>query len=233
MAGSYVFPTRLFSPSSLKPSLVGAAQSGGLNLAGEALFADLSGGGRWQIDFGESTLWTPALVKPWRQLAAAADNGATPILVPLADRLHQPLTPELTTPDTFGLSVWVDDATAWAADQVTAALTADAALRATQIHFDFDAPVALVGGEHFSILHEAWGWRLYRIRRVISGGLGTGDATVCEIRPPLREASATDTALNFDSPRCTMRVEGDMDATVEMLKFGKGSATFAELPTPS
>jgi hypothetical protein len=233
MAAFFVFPTRLFSPASLQARLLGAAISGGASLTGDTQVADLSGGGRWAVDFGASDLLDPAVVKAWRALSAAADSGVTQILVPLADRLHQPVTPTLTIPDPFGLSIYDDGLTPWVPDQVTATVTADAGLRVTELSFDFTAPKALVGGEHFSILHADWGWRLYIVTRVKSGGAGSGDATVIDLRPPLRQAVAIDDLLNFDSPRGLMRLEGDMSEVVELQRFGTASAKFVEAGKPA
>jgi hypothetical protein len=41
---------------------------------------------------------------------------------------------------------------------------------------------------------------------------------------------ASASALNFTSPRCVMRVDGDMSETLGLLKFGKASARFVEYP---
>lgn len=235
--GYPVFPTRMFNPPSLRVRLTGAALDGGRSLAGEAQFADLSGGGRWVAEFGETNLWRREKVLAWRRFAAAIDGGAAQVLVPLADRRHQPLVNPLTTPDPFGLATWVEDETDWTPDQVTAEVTADADAGATELAFTFDAPLPLLGGEHFSILHPTWSWRLYRVSRVKSGGAGSGDATVIDFRPPLREAivaaESPATLLNFDSPRCLMRATGDVDPTIELLRFGRAEATFEEAGRPA
>lgn len=233
MSGSYVFPTRLFAPKGLRPRPLGQALSGGAALAGEENFGDVSGGGRWVVDFGETTLWTPAKILQWRALEAAADGGATPILVPLADRLHQPITPKYTGADTFGLSTWVADATAWTIEEVTATVSANAALGATTLSFTYtntSSVKTLVPGMHFAILHPTWGWRLYRIIRVTAGGIGAGEATTVVFRTPLREAVTAGAHLNFDSPRCVMRVDGDISADVQANRFGKAQARFVEFP---
>lgn len=235
--GDYVFPTRLFNPASLGVRLVGAGLAGGVSLSGDAQFAEFSGGGRWMVEFGETAIWTPAKVKAWRRIAAASDGGATPILVPLADRRHQPVLNPLSTPDGFGLATWDDGVGPWTPDQVDASPTSDAALGATELTFSYAGPLPLEGGEHFSILHPTWGWRLYRITRVKSGGAGTGDATVVDFRPPLREAVGTGDSppilLNFDSPRCLMRADGDFDLSLDQIRFGKGSARFVEFGKPA
>jgi hypothetical protein len=98
--------------------------------------------------------------------------------------------------------------------------------------FNFTAAKPLLGGEHFSPAPGDWGWRLHRISRVVSGGLGSGDSTVVQIRPPLRGAVASGTHLNFESPRCVMRVDGDLSETLSLLRFGKAQARFVEFPGP-
>lgn len=233
MTGSLVFPTRLFAPPSLQVRLLGQAITGGASLSGEAQFAEVGGGGRWVADFGEACLWTREKVLAWRRFAAAADGGATSLLVPLADRRHQPLNNPYTGPDAFGLDTWVSDESDWTAAEVTAPASA-AALGATALSFAYTAPKALLGGEHFSIHHATWGWRLYRVSRVVSGGtVGSAVSTSVEVRPPLREAIAASTPLNFESPRCLMRVDGDVDCTVEQLRFGNASARFVEAGGPA
>ena len=115
-------------------------------------------------------------------------------------------------------------------------MTEDAALGATELTFTLDGPRALLGGEHFSIDHPTWSHRLHRITRVKSGGAGTGDVTVVDFRPPLREAivaaDSPTTLLNFDSPRCLMRATSDFDLDVGLQRFGAGSASFEEAGKP-
>lgn len=226
--GAIVFPTRLFGPASLQARLVGQAITGGASLSGEMQFTDVGGGGRWVIDFSDVNLFTREKVLAWRRFVAAADGGAQAIIVPLADRRHQPVSNPYTGTDTFGLDTWVDDVTAWTAEEVTFVTTADAALGATSITGTYTAPKPLLGGEHFSRLHATQSWRLYRATRVTAGGAGTGDSTTIQFRPPLREAIASGSPLNFESPRCVMRVDGDVSESLSLLKFGKAAVRFVE-----
>lgn len=232
MSGSLVFPTRLFAPSSIQPRLVGQAVGGGASLSGEAQLAEVGGGGRWVVEFGDSNLLTREKVLAWRRFVAAADGGATSLLVPLGDRRHQPVNSHYAGSDAFGTDTWAADESAWTAEEVTASASA-AALGATALTFTFTGPKPLLGGEHFSIHHATWGWRLYRVTRVVSGGSGGGGSTSVQVRPPLREAIGTSTPLNFESPRCLMRVDGDLSETLDMLRFGRATARFVEFPGPA
>lgn len=224
-----VFPTRLFRPTSVTPSIVGGSQAGGRSVGGVSQYGELSGGGLWSIEFGPSSLWNRETFMAWRALEAASANGARPMIVPLADRRHQPITPQLSATPFDDLSLW-DDTVEWDQAEVEAIVTSPALLRATSLSFDFTAPTPLVGGEHFSILHGGnKGWRLYRVTEVVSGGLGSGDATTIRFMPPLRASVATDTALNFDSPRCVCNAPSGLAAVLDMLRFGSSSgASFVE-----
>jgi hypothetical protein len=78
-----------------------------------------------------------------------------------------------------------------------------AALRTTTLQVAFVDAAPLLGGEPFSILHPVRGKRLYGIHSV---GETVGGVTEITIRPPLREAIAAGTELDFDNPGCVMRL---------------------------
>jgi hypothetical protein len=230
-----VFPSRLFAPSSLQPRLVGQAITGGASLSGEAQFADVGGGGRWVVDFGEATLWTREKILAWRRFAAACDGGAAQAVVPITDRRQQPVTGAYAGSDTIGLDTWVADSSA-IPDDISATVTVGAALGATSLTFTYTGPLPLVGGEFFSIEHATWGHRLYQFIRIDSGGAGGGGSTTATFRPPLREAIDTGsptTYLEMEWPRCLMRVDGDISETVSMQRWGKASARFVEAAGPA
>jgi hypothetical protein len=147
MAGSFVFPSLLFAPEALKAGIGGAAISGGGSLSGGNPLSDLSGGGYVTATFGDSALWERELILAWNRFAGASDSGATPILVPWYNRLLQPIDPAFVFADTFGSATWVDDATAWTAEAVTATVSANAAVNATTMSFALTADVKLLGGE--------------------------------------------------------------------------------------
>lgn len=222
----YVFPTRLFNPGTIKPGLIGAQQAGGRSLSGIVQNADLSGGGYWTVEFGEIALLGRAKVLAWRRLAAALAGGGTSVDVPLADRRHQPIAAAYTGTDTYGLNTYEDDAF-WlpgAGEQISVFSFGGGLARDTTI--SFITATTLLGGEHFTMQDNTnFTYRLHRITRIISH---VGNDYVAEIRPPLRVNSYFGQPMNFDSPRCTMRLDGDMEATLEMLRFGKASVRFLE-----
>lgn len=231
-----VFAARLFAPSSVQVRLMGQAITGGASLSGEAQFQDVGGGGRWVVDYGEASLWTREKILHWRKFTAACDGGAAQVVVPIVDRRSQPVTGAYAGADTIGLTTWQADTSA-IPNQITATVTADAALGATSITFNYTGPAELEGGQFFSIEHATWGHRLYQVLLVDSGGSGGGGSTTVTFRPPLREAivaaNSPATTLEMEWPRCLMRVDGDISETVEMQRFGKGSARFIEYAGPA
>jgi hypothetical protein len=218
------FPVRLFCPPSLSVRLEGGAISGGVAPSGDAAVEAMTAGARWAMSFGETPLWDRADLMAWRMFAAATDVAAMNLIVPVWDRLYQPFASSAYTgATTFGQVVWRDVQT-WDEDQVHAAVAATTDAHATDLPMTF-AGGALTGGEHFSIYGPRYGWRLYRAIRIKAEVDGV---KTVEIRPPLREWVEAGTRLNFDSPRCTMHCEGDISEVVELLRHGRGTATFVE-----
>jgi hypothetical protein len=223
-----VFPARLFRPQTILPQLVGGVVSGGVSAGGISQYADMSGGGFWQIEQRGIVIRNRETYMAFRALSSAARNGATPMIVPVEDRKHQPITPKLSTTPFDDTTLW-DDTVAWDQAEVDAVVTSTASLRATTLHFDYTAPKPLVGGELFSILHLTKGWRMYSVDELVSGGAGTGDATVVNFSPPLRESVAVDTPIDFDSPRCVCQVVGGLPALYNRLdRTGSADAVFRE-----
>ncbi len=114
---------------------------------------------------------------------------------------------------------------------ISATLAAAATLRATSLTVSIVAGDDLHGGEYFSIDHATNRWRLYRIRTATKNLDGTWAVT---IRPPLREDVLTGVALEFDRPKCVMRLAAvdSMDATFEQAWYGTQAAMFVEAFPP-
>lgn len=221
-----VFPVRLFRPPSLYAALAGGAIVGGVSPGRDASIEAMDSGGRWVMEFGEAPLWDRDQVLAWRTFCAACDNGVMPVIVPLWDRLHEAhVQPRYDGASTFGQVVWRWEDPLHQSETIFARLTVIAPAHSTEVTFSLTGAAELAGGEHFSIYGVRYGWRLYRIVRVLEQADGIVTA---EIRPPLREWAGVRDPLNFDSPRCAMRCEGDISEVVELLRFGKGVARFVE-----
>lgn len=226
------FPTVLFAPNGLKASLIGGTVSGGQALSGISQFAMTSGGPMWSFTFGDALLLTKEKLNTWEAIAAATDNGATPFVVPVAQRRRQPfLTSKLPDGVSDSDASTFSDGALWTMSEITASIVGSAALRATRLNISITGGVPLIGGELFTAWGLTKGQRMHIITRVIAQDLEANTATI-DIRPPLREALSADTPLDFDNPRCVMRVNGDMGAQVDLLRFGKGSVSFVETFAP-
>lgn len=175
-----------------------AVTSGGRALSGFEDTMAPDGGGYVIAEYSDGTMIDARVNKAWRALTTGLDGGAASIVVRLCDTRHQPRkTGSVPHSDDTPFS----DEAEYAGVGTTAAAVGAAVLRATSLTASFIGGEALEGGEWFSIAHALWGERAYNIMSVIPNG----DNFDIEFRPPLREAIAAGTALNFDDPRCTMR----------------------------
>lgn len=165
----------------------------------------------------------------WRAVRQIADGGVNRIVVPRNDALFRPWPAGLAA--TFGIDVPHDDGAmfddgAGYYQSVIDVTAAAAALRATSLDVAITYAGELMGGESFSILHETLGWRLYEIATVDVDEAGG----VITFNPPLREAIGDDTPLEFDRPRCTMRLvsPSSMNLSVQPWTFNAASVDFVE-----
>jgi hypothetical protein len=196
---------------------VGSVTSGGNSLSGIDDPIETDGGGFWQADFTNGATLEREDTLAWRAINAAMDNGASAVIVRFCDRLHQPVGGEMGvagSPFAFG------DRRAYARPGVVARATALAALRATTIRVDIDSEQPVIGGERFTIVHATWGERVYEV-------VSVGDGAIT-IRPPLREAIAANTPLDFDDPRCKMRRASDATNALNIGRYGQCLISFVE-----
>jgi hypothetical protein len=186
--------------------------------------------GRSQVDAVDAGYWTAMLrgfpvhkanQRLWRALIARLEAGAAEIRVPVFELAQPwPLGPD-GEPVTETADVMFDDGASfddgvgfW--QPVIAAVTVGAAaLRATSLTIDFLYAGEVTGGEYFSA-----GDRLHVIRSIMAE---SGTQKTVTIWPPLREAVAAGTELNFDAPVCRMRLAdeaaGDLDMEFGIVAF--------------
>lgn len=180
------WPWDLLTPRQERWRLQGVALNGGTTVAGTQRPSRTDGGGIW---VGEQSflLSSRDQIKAARAIEAILDGGVGKIV---AWSFEEPFAPgdliSAAVPHSDGAPF--GDGTLYGSVPAGATVTADCALRATHIPLTMLSGV-LQGGEHFSIIHASAGWRRYRVARV-----GDGYA---EIRPPLREAIPSGTALYF------------------------------------
>lgn len=174
---------------------VGNSIDGGTSLSGVSDPIEADGGGYWKADWTNGNVRDATGGLAWRQVSDVLTGGIVAVNVLLCERLFQPTfaakhLPQQPTPFSDGSEL-----------VTSGAYTASAALlRATSLKIA-SGPYAqpLSPGMLVSIQHPTWGWRAYRIQDLASDGTAT-------IRPPLREAVAAGTFLEFDWPRCQMHV---------------------------
>jgi hypothetical protein len=119
------------------------------------------------------------------------------------------------------------DGTGYESSMIEASMTRPAPIRATSLSIQIIAGDDFHGGEYFAIDHPTNRWRLYRIRTAVQNIDGTWAIT---IRPPLREAIYASTPLEFDRPKCVLRLAtpGAMDATFQPFWNGMQTVNFIE-----
>jgi len=168
----------------------------------------------------------------WRAVRQICDGGVNAIVVPRNDALVRPwpvgmVQGEISLPHSDGS--FFDDGSGYYQPVIDVVISAAASLRATFLNLAFRQCGPLQGGESFSILHDTVGWRLYEIATVVYSDPTRATVT---FHPPLREDVAAGAAVEFDRPRCVMRLAnaGAMDLAVVPWTFNTASVSFVEAP---
>lgn len=219
-----VFPTCLFAPDGQDVGIERRTISGGTALSGDEDIVATDGGGRLFYEISDPYLDETPTALAWRAIDAYMDGGARPIIVPFCDGRHQPGGYLDTVPHSDGSPF--SDESEYETASASATVTAVAALRATVLEIDFvGLGRSLLGGEWLSIDHPTMRWRAYRIAEVIEL---TDTTAKLSIRPPLREAVTVGESVDFNDPRCVMRIEGEMRSPMSMGFASSSGARFVE-----
>lgn len=217
-----VFPTWRFPFQSKDFDIEQALLSGGTALNGVDDTIASDGGGKWYADLGDA-LYSRDRVMLWRAFKSAIQYGALPFVFPVCDARHQPTMGRKWVPHSDG-SPFSDD-TLYASGDCTASLAADAALRATQITINMVLGKPLIGGERFAIDHPTMRHRCYQVGRIFDQ---TPTSATFQFHTPLREAAPAGTVIDFNSPRCVVRLSGAMSAPLAGPRWASGSVRFVE-----
>lgn len=217
----FLFPAHIFNPKEVNARPVHRVMSGGKALNDDEDLIASDGGGRWQIDFTGISLRTVEQQRAWSAWQGYLAGGATECLVPLLSLATAP-RPFMGKKPMRVAELVADDplfptSVAFANPHIVASIGAAAVFRATSLMIEVSQGAALLGGEKFSV-----GERAYRVIRNTAPG-------TFQIEPPLREAVAEDTAVNFDWPvvRCRM-APGDNEGALQFGRYGEKSITFLE-----
>ena len=204
-----------------------------VGMSGTPLSKEMNGGPMWRFEHGDSGLLTREQRKAMRAFIAAADGGVTWFDLELCDLEHAPvaLVGGVRQYGASGIphsdASLFGDHTGYSQDPIINATNVGSwALRATSGRITTDGGV-IQGGEHFSIEHPNWGHRVYRITTSEQVNSSTYDVT---FRPPLREATAGSTALDFVTPSCMAQMVNPQQAEPDVEQYGYASVdvTFVE-----
>lgn len=233
MPGEPVFPHALLREQDMSWDITSSTISPGQTGSGNFPLARLDGGGVWMAQLSSVVLEDPGHIKLWRQFGAIFEGGVVPFILPMCDRRHMPTTVfEGEQIYSYGDIPHSDgslfsDGTGYAQPLVVAETVGAASLRATTLTIEFASETVPTGGERFSIEHPTQGWRVYEIKTVTA--LGSGQFTLT-IRPPLREAVAAGTSLEFEEPKLVVRLASPdaMNLTLNMRRSARPSPAFVE-----
>ncbi|WP_316158780.1 MULTISPECIES: hypothetical protein [unclassified Bradyrhizobium] len=234
------FPRALLREKSHSWNLGGHAATPGATADSTAVVVRSDGGGYWIATMSDVSLGARAVGQGrqrqrnatllWRAVRQVAKGGAAPMTVWCNDAQARPwpagvaqgAPPAVPHGDDTPFS----DGSEYEQAMIDIICGA-AALRATSLGIIINRAGSLVGGERFSINHDTVGWRVYEISTVVYS-----DATHATIgfNPPLRENVVAGTALEFDRPRCTMRLAtpGAMDLAEQPWTFNSVTVQFVE-----
>lgn len=216
------FPVARFPTERLKWYPMGVPAVGGGTFTGPGQVGEFSGGGWWCAALIGMDLADDAEI---RQMEALLGRAAFGVGLFIVERVVEPLRPR-PAPVSFDDETSFDDDTLFEGSAVTAVLVDDVPLRATTYRIQCDVP--LTGGEKFTIVHAVHGPRKYLIVGIDDVD---GDIYTVWVMQPLREAAVAGTPVDFDRPRCVMRLEdanGDAWPTIEPGWQAKTSLRFVE-----
>lgn len=231
------YPADLLGFEKVLWELSGMTLSGGQTASGVMPVARIDGGGLWKSTLTAVGVYTADRRRAFRAFSAIADGGAQPIILPCIETYDAPWpivngAPQRALPASpHSDGSTFSDGTSYDNSMIAAKVTVQAALRATSLIVQMIAGDNFHGGEHFAIDHPTNRWRLYRVRTAVLNTDGTWAIT---FRPPLREAIPLGTFLEFDRPKCVMRLARPdaMDTTFETFWFAQVSPDFIEAFPP-
>lgn len=230
------FPPPLLVENSVEWNLAGAQISPGQTASGMLQSVRIDGGGLWIASLNDLYLGDETRLQCLRALRSQTKAGTIPINVPRHDVLQpwpldgdgNPIIVVDQIPHYDGS--FFSDGSGYSQSVITAESVGSADLRAVSLTINIIQGSAPTGGEAFSINHPNQGWRMYEIGTVMPSA---GNYIVTFL-PPLREAVADGTDIEFDQPRCVMLPIGPtaLDHKVEVPFVSKQSMKFVEYFAP-
>lgn len=215
-ADAVLLPWHFSASRSNAWNLIDGVVSSTGSLSGAQQFLSAPGGGLWGCELRGIDLSSPDLhpvsgdgARMFRGIKGALKNGVMPAVVYRNDAMlppfpldahGRPIMSYAPLPHSDGS--YFTDGTGHTQPVIVSYAVGAHDINATQVRIRFDVGSALRGGESFSVWTPAQGWRLYDII-----GVEEDDGEfVCAITPWLRDGFSDGTPIEFDRPRCTMRL---------------------------
>lgn len=219
----YIDPVRMWGCLQTDATIGGAATSGGASLSGIDEPIRTDGGGYVQASFSQGTSLTSAQTKSYRAFTTGQDGGANQFVCMISERQNQPVKARAPWINPVTTGVYASGGAIAHVQTVQNGQTGG--LRATLMRITAQLEVPLLGGEWFTITHTTWGDRAYNL---VSATLVSPGVWDVEFRPPLREATAAGVFVDFDNPRCTMRLAQAASNQFNWPRSGAVSLSFVE-----
>ena len=223
-----MWPDKVLPPQNVNFDIAPRTLAGPSSISGYTQVV-ASDAGLWKATFGNVVVNRRDRVLTFRAIAVLLEGRLNPILVPRC-HAYQPnpgnadsLAPGFYDGVPHSDGTFFSDGTGYVGSTFSATIRFNLAIRAVSLVLDIEAGGGTIQpGQDFSI-----GERMYRVRSVTYSSSAT--ATVA-FRPPLREAVAAGTSVNFDKPVCRMRLASDdeMNLELQLRRFGAPTVNFIE-----
>ncbi|MDX0573818.1 hypothetical protein GOD68_26750 [Sinorhizobium medicae] len=217
--------------------VTGSSIDGGRNGVGEGQTIEMSGGGIVTATYEDCKIKNPEHYEYVNWLGARLNGGFRFINVPIitdwfgpfptVNKLPAPIVSGITHSD----GSYFSDGAGYSQAKVYGEITEAAALNAGIIKmrvYGLDRP--LRWSDWFSIYHTTKGWRAYRYWQVISKTTEDNPVYTLAIAPPLREAVAVGTRVEFARPRFVAKFKSEftLPSVVEAFFVTQQSIQFVE-----
>jgi len=217
--------------------VTGSSIDGGRNGVGEGQTIEMSGGGIVTATYEDCKIKNPEHYEYVNWLGARLNGGFRFINVPIITDWFGPFPTvnNLPAPIVSGIThsdgSYFSDGAGYSQATVYGEITEAAALNAGIIKmrvYGLDRP--LRWSDWFSIYHTTKGWRAYRYWQVISKTSEENPVYTLAIAPPLREAVAVGTRVEFARPRFVAKFKSEftLPSVVEAFFVTQQSIQFVE-----
>ncbi|MDX0499016.1 hypothetical protein GOC68_22505 [Sinorhizobium medicae] len=217
--------------------VTGSSIDGGRNGVGEGQTIEMSGGGIVTATYEDCKIKNPEHYEYVNWLGARLNGGFRFINVPIitdwfgpfptVNNLPAPIVSGITHSDGSYFSDGAGYSQATVYGEITEAATLNAGIIKMRV-YGLDRP--LRWSDWFSIYHTTKGWRAYRYWQVISKTTEENPIYTLAIAPPLREAVAVGTRVEFARPRFVAKFKSEftLPSVVEAFFVTQQSIQFVE-----